>query len=118
MMAVSLPIAELRDLAVSLDGPAGPLDELRQRLGMAVVFVTHDLTLVPLLCSRVLVMAGGRIVDECAVDEIAGSTVEETRSLVAALPGAEGEASPSAASRPRPAADRAFAATTDRANPS
>ena len=94
------------------------LDELRQRLGMAVVFVTHDLTLVPLLCSRVHVMAGGRIVDECAVDEIAGSTVEETRSLVAALPGTEDAASPPAASRPRPAVDRAFVATTDRANPS
>lgn len=92
------------------------LDDLCQRLGMAVVFVTHDLTLVPILCSRVIVMSAGRIVDECPVEAIARSDVEETRLLLEAVPGAR--TIPPAAPPPRPAADRAFAATSDAVSPS
>lgn len=40
---------------------------LRQRHGMAVVFITHDLRLVRLLCDRVAVMESGRIVELCPV---------------------------------------------------
>ncbi|MCU4119959.1 ABC transporter ATP-binding protein [Variovorax sp. N23] len=40
------------------------LDRLRRELGLAIVFVSHDLGVVRLLCERVLVMREGRIVDQ------------------------------------------------------
>lgn len=43
------------------------IDGLRARTGMALVFITHDLRLVRQLCDRVVVLAGGRIVEDRAV---------------------------------------------------
>jgi nickel transport system ATP-binding protein len=40
---------------------------IRDRTGMAIVFVTHDLRLVRMLCDRVIVLAEGRIVEDRAV---------------------------------------------------
>lgn len=40
------------------------LDRLRRELGLAIVFVSHDLGVVRLLCERVLVMHEGCIVDQ------------------------------------------------------
>lgn len=40
---------------------------IRERTGMAIVFVTHDLRLVRMLCDRVIVLAAGRIVEDRAV---------------------------------------------------
>ncbi|MCY0385710.1 ABC transporter ATP-binding protein [Robbsia sp. Bb-Pol-6] len=44
------------------------IDALRRAHGMALVFISHDLELVRLLCDRVLVMDAGRIVEagDCA----------------------------------------------------
>ncbi len=39
------------------------LRDLRERLGMAMIFVTHDLSVVRVLCDRVVVMREGRIVE-------------------------------------------------------
>ena len=39
------------------------LDDLRQRLGMSYLFVSHDLNIVRLLCQNVVVMYLGRIVE-------------------------------------------------------
>ena len=44
--------------------------ELRQRLGMAVILVTHDLGVVAEVCDRVLVMYAGQIVEHGSVTEI------------------------------------------------
>jgi peptide/nickel transport system ATP-binding protein len=44
--------------------------ELRQRLGLAVLMITHDLGVVAALCHRVLVMYGGRIVEEGTADAV------------------------------------------------
>jgi oligopeptide/dipeptide ABC transporter ATP-binding protein len=46
------------------------LAELRERLGMAVVLITHDLGVVAEVCDRVLVMYAGQIVEEGPVDAI------------------------------------------------
>jgi oligopeptide/dipeptide ABC transporter ATP-binding protein len=44
--------------------------ELQQRLGVAVVLITHDLGVVAGVCDRVAVMYGGKIVEEADASEI------------------------------------------------
>ena len=46
------------------------LAELRQRLGMAIVLITHDLGVVAEVCDRVAVMYAGEIVEQGTVAEI------------------------------------------------
>jgi len=48
--------------------------DLQQRLGMAVIWITHDLGLVANLASRVAVMYAGRIVEEGLVEDIYART--------------------------------------------
>jgi peptide/nickel transport system ATP-binding protein len=40
------------------------LRELQQRLGLGMIFVTHDLSVASGFCQRVIVLDGGRIVEE------------------------------------------------------
>ncbi len=46
------------------------LKDLQQRLGMALLFITHDLNIVRRIADRVCVMTGGRIVESGPVKEI------------------------------------------------
>jgi peptide/nickel transport system ATP-binding protein len=46
------------------------LRELRQRLGMAIVLITHDLGVVADIADRVVIMYAGQKVEEAAVDEL------------------------------------------------
>jgi microcin C transport system ATP-binding protein len=46
------------------------LKELQQRLGMAMLLITHDLTIVRKVADRVCVMTDGRIVESGAVEEV------------------------------------------------
>lgn len=46
------------------------LDNLRKKLGLAIVFVTHDLGVVAEICDRVLVMYGGVTAEYADVDTI------------------------------------------------
>ena len=46
------------------------LAELRVRLGMAVILITHDLGVVAEVCDRVVVMYAGQVVEQGAVDQI------------------------------------------------
>jgi oligopeptide/dipeptide ABC transporter ATP-binding protein len=46
------------------------LDELRKKLGLAVIFVTHDLGVVAEMCDSVLVMYGGVTAEYANVDTI------------------------------------------------
>ncbi len=48
--------------------------KLQQNLGMAVIWITHDLGLVAHLASRVAVMYAGRIVEEAKVEDIYAQT--------------------------------------------
>ena len=62
--------------ALILDEPVSALDvsvrgqvlnvllELRERAGLAMLLIAHDVRLVARLCGRVVVMAGGRVVEE------------------------------------------------------
>lgn len=46
------------------------LRNLRDEFGMSVIFITHDLGVVAELCTRVLVMYGGKIMEEAPVDAL------------------------------------------------
>ncbi|MGH7555695.1 MAG: ABC transporter ATP-binding protein, partial [Longimicrobiales bacterium] len=46
------------------------LAELRQRLGMAILLITHDLGVVAEVCDRVVVMYAGQVVEKGTVEDI------------------------------------------------
>jgi oligopeptide/dipeptide ABC transporter ATP-binding protein len=46
------------------------LADLRQRLGMAIILITHDLGVVAEVCDRVIVMYAGQVVEQGSVREI------------------------------------------------
>ena len=71
----------------------GLLGELQRELGLALVFVAHDLAVVRQVSDRVAVMRGGRIVEEGPADEVYGSPRDPyTRQLLAAVPALDPEA--------------------------
>jgi peptide/nickel transport system ATP-binding protein len=63
------------------------LEELRQRLRMSYIFVSHDLNVVRLLCDRVIVMRSGRIVEEGTAEAVLGAPqADYTKELLTAIP--------------------------------
>src|SRR5207244_4585534 len=46
------------------------LDDLVTDRGMGLVFISHNLTIVSSFCDRVLVMYGGKIIEECRANEL------------------------------------------------
>ncbi len=63
------------------------LEELKGRLGMSYLFVSHDLNVVRLLCDRVIVMKTGQIVEQGTAEEVLGAPkAEYTKELLAAIP--------------------------------
>jgi peptide/nickel transport system permease protein len=69
----------------------GELDELRRRLGLALILVSHDLGAVAETCERVAVMYAGEFVEVAPTAAIFGDARHPyTRALIAALPGLEG----------------------------
>ena len=63
------------------------LQDLKLRLGMSYLFVSHDLRVVRLLCDRVIVMRSGRIVEEGTAEQVLEAPgAAYTRELLAALP--------------------------------
>ena len=63
------------------------LEELQNRLGMAVLFITHDLSIVQRIAHRVCVMQDGSIVEQGTVEQIFASAQHPyTQKLLAAQP--------------------------------
>jgi oligopeptide transport system ATP-binding protein len=63
------------------------VQELRKRLGMAVIWITHDLGVIARLAERVIVMYAGHIVEEAPVKEVYGNPRHPyTLGLLGSLP--------------------------------
>jgi len=62
------------------------LDALVRERGMGLIFISHNLTVVSSFCDSVLIMYGGRIVEECAARDLSNARHPYTRALVAATP--------------------------------
>jgi peptide/nickel transport system permease protein len=68
------------------------LNAVNRDHGSAIMFVSHDIAVVSALCSRVLVMYRGAIVEDIAVTDLVtgGARHPYTRALLAAVPGLDG----------------------------
>ena len=68
------------------------LANLQQRLGLAILLITHDLGIVAEFCERVVVMYTGRVVEEATVlDLFVNPAHPYTRGLLESLPGTAAE---------------------------
>jgi peptide/nickel transport system ATP-binding protein len=64
------------------------LDEIRQRLNLAVLFITHDLRVAAQICDYVAVMSKGRVVEYGSAEQVFGAPRDDyTKALFAAAPG-------------------------------
>ena len=65
--------------------------DLRQKLGMAIVWITHDLGVIAGIADRVIVMYGGQIVEHAPVKELFGNPQHPyTRALLQTIPTVHG----------------------------
>ena len=63
------------------------LANLQQKLGLAILLITHDLGVVAEFCERVIVMYTGRVVEEASVRELFANPAHPyTRGLLKSLP--------------------------------
>jgi peptide/nickel transport system ATP-binding protein/oligopeptide transport system ATP-binding protein len=63
------------------------LRDLRERLGLAVLFITHNLDLMSQLCARAVVLYGGMLMEEAPVATLFGAPRQPyTRALLACVP--------------------------------
>lgn len=78
------------------------LADLRDRLGLAMLFISHDLAVIRQMSDHVLVMHGGRAVEHGTVEEVLSSPLHPyTQRLLASVP------HPGAAWTPSPAREEA-----------
>jgi peptide/nickel transport system ATP-binding protein len=62
------------------------LDQLILSRGLGLIFISHDLNLVRRFCDRVLIMYGGRVVEELPAADLDRAEHPYTRGLLASLP--------------------------------
>jgi peptide/nickel transport system ATP-binding protein len=66
------------------------LGELRQRLGLSIVFITHDLRVAAQICDLVAVMKDGEVVEHGRAAEVFGNPQHPyTKALLDSIPGGE-----------------------------
>jgi oligopeptide/dipeptide ABC transporter ATP-binding protein len=69
------------------------LDDLKLRLGLSYLFVSHDLNVVRLLCDRILVMYLGHIVESGPAEMVFSAPAHPyTKALLSAVPSIDGSA--------------------------
>ena len=63
------------------------LNELKQELGLSIIFIAHDLSVVKYFCDRIVVMYFGKVVEMASSDELfKNPTHPYTKSLLSAIP--------------------------------
>jgi peptide/nickel transport system ATP-binding protein len=66
------------------------LAELRERLGLSIVFITHDLRVAAQICDLVAVMKDGEVVEHGLAGEVFGDPRHAyTKALLASIPGGD-----------------------------
>ena len=102
---IAMMMARAPDLLVA-DEPTSALDvtvrnqvlsimnELVERRGMGLIFISHDLRLVSRFCDRVLVMYAGRVVETLRAGELQSARHPYTKGLLACLPSIDGPLEP------------------------
>ena len=68
--------------------------DLRQKLGMAIIWITHDLGVIAGIADRVMVMYGGQVVEQAPVAQLFSDPRHPyTRALLKTIPSLTGERS-------------------------
>jgi len=68
------------------------LEGLRDKLGLSMLFITHDMRVAAQICDRIAVMKLGQIVEEAPAREILSNPQHPyTKTLIASVPGLSGE---------------------------
>ena len=63
------------------------LNELKQELGLSIIFIAHDLSVVKYFCDRIVVMYFGKVVETATSDELfKNPTHPYTKALLSAIP--------------------------------
>jgi peptide/nickel transport system ATP-binding protein len=63
------------------------LDDLKRNLGLSMIFVSHDLSVLKLLCDDILVMLQGKVVEYAPVERLFNNPASEySRILLDAMP--------------------------------
>ena len=63
------------------------LNELKQELGLSIIFIAHDLSVVKYFCDRIVVMYFGKVVELATSDELfKNPTHPYTKALLSAIP--------------------------------
>ena len=64
------------------------LDELREEMGLSLLFITHDLRVAATVCENILIMSKGQVVEQGTTESVFSSPSHPyTKSLLAAIPG-------------------------------
>jgi len=68
------------------------MKNLKERLGMAIIFITHDLGVIAEMAERVIVMYAGQIMEEAYPQALFNSPLNPyTKSLLKSVPTLEGK---------------------------
>jgi ABC-type oligopeptide transport system ATPase subunit len=63
------------------------MKDLQKELGLTILFISHDLSVIANLCEQVIVMQHGKIVEQGPVEQIFLEPKEDyTRNLISAIP--------------------------------